>query len=166
VRTTPVLEIADGRYLPESNAILLYLADATPLLPDDAFDRAQVVRWMIYEQTDVIPTMGGLRFRLLTGRLEATDDDAIRRKQGGEGVLRVLDDHLADREFFVGASYSVADIAIYGYVHVAHEAGIDMRSFARVTAWLERVREQARYMNDLEPYPPNAREGVGRSIYG
>jgi glutathione S-transferase len=166
MRTTPVLEIGDGRYLPESNAILLYLADSTSFLPDDAFDRAQVVRWMIYEQTDVIPTMGGLRFRLLTGRLQPTDDDAIRRKQGGEDVLGVLDDHLANREFFVGASYSVADIAMYGYVHVADEAGIDMRAFAHVTAWLERVREQARYMNDLEPYPANARKGVGRSIYG
>jgi glutathione S-transferase len=121
---------------------------------------------MIYEQTDVIPTMGGLRFRLLTGRLAPTDDDAIRRKQGGEEVLRVLDDHLADRDFFVGASYSVADIAIYGYVHVADQAGIDMQGFAHVRAWLERVRGQARHMNDLAPYPPNARKGIGRSIYG
>jgi glutathione S-transferase len=165
MRTTPVLETEDGRYLPESNAILLYLADSTPLLPDDAFDRAQVVRWLIYEQTDVIPTMGGLRFRLLAGRLEPTDDEAIRRKQGGEQVLRLLDDHLAGREFFAGDGYSVADLGIYGYVHVADEAGIDMRPYANVGAWLERVRSQPRYMNDLEPYPPNAAPGAGRSLY-
>jgi glutathione S-transferase len=164
MRTTPVLETEDGRYLPESNAILLYLADATPLLSDDAFDRAQVARWLIYEQTDVIPTMGGLRFRLLAGRLKPTDDEAARRKQGGEQVLRLLDDHLAEREFFVGG-YSIADIGIYGYVHVADEAGIEMRQYQNVSAWLERVRSQPGYMNDLEPYPPNAAPGAGRSLY-
>ena len=165
MRTTPVLETEDGRFLPESNAILLYLADSTPLLPDDAFDRAQVVRWLIYEQTDVIPTMGGLRFRLLVGRLKPTDDDARRRKERGEQVLRLLDDHLAGREFFVGADYSIADIGIYGYVHVAGEAGIDMRPYEHLGAWLYRVRTQPRYMNDLEPYPPNAAPGAGRSLY-
>ena len=165
MRTTPVLETDDGRHLPESNAILLYLAEGTPLLPDDAFDRAQVVRWLIYEQTDVIPTMGGLRFRLQTGRLEPTDAEAIRRKEGALEVLRLLDDHLAGREFFVGDSYSVADIGIHGYVHVADEAGIDMRPYENVGAWLERVRMQPRYMNDLEPYPPNAAPGAGHSLY-
>lgn len=165
MRTTPVLETGDGRYLPESNAILLYLADSTPFLPDEAFERAQVVRWLIYEQTDVIPTLGGLRFRLLAGRLKPTDDRAIRRKEGGEQVLRLLDDHLADRAFFVADGYSIADIGIYGYVHVADEAGIDMRPYTHVGAWLERVRSQPGYMNDLEPYPPNAAPGAGRSLY-
>jgi glutathione S-transferase len=76
-RTTPVLETDDGRYLPESNAILVYLAQGTPYLPDDPFELAQVVRWLVYEQTDVIPTMGGLRFRLLVGRLQPSDPDAV-----------------------------------------------------------------------------------------
>src|SRR6266705_3370926 len=76
MRTTPVLETEDGRFLPESNAILLYLADGTPFLPNEAFEHAQAVRWLIYEQTDVIPTMGGLRFRLLTGRLLPDDAEA------------------------------------------------------------------------------------------
>lgn len=165
MRTTPVLETEDGRYLPESNAILLYLADTTPFLPDDRFDRAQVVRWLIYEQTDVIPTMGGLRFRLLVGRLQPADADAVRRKQGGEQVLRLLDGHLAGREFFVGDGYTIADIAMYGYVHVGGEAGIDMRPYEHIDAWLERVRHQPRFMNDLEPYPANAAPGAGHSLY-
>jgi glutathione S-transferase len=164
MRTTPVLETADG-FLPESNAILLYLAEGTPFLPDDPFERAQVVRWLIYEQTDVIPTMGGLRFRLLTGRLAPGDEDAVRRKRGGEEVLRLLDDHLSVRELFVGERYSIADIGTYGYVHVAGEAGIDLPSFEHVTAWLEWVERQPGYMNDLEPYPPNAAQGAGRSQY-
>jgi glutathione S-transferase len=164
-RTTPVLETEDGRFLPESNAILLYLAEGTPLLPADPFAGAQVVRWLIYEQTDVIPTMGGLRFRLLVGRLRPTDADAIRRKRGSEEVLRLLDDHLATRDFFVGDGYTIADIAVYGYVHVAHEAGIDTAPYESVRSWLTRVERQPGYVNDLEPYPANAAPGAGRSLY-
>jgi glutathione S-transferase len=165
MRTTPVLETEDGRFLPESNAILLYLAEGTPFLPADQFERAQVVRWLIYEQTDVIPTLGGLRFRLLTRRLAPEDPEAVRRKQGGEAVLRLLDDHLRTREFFVSNGYSIADVGIYGYVHVAGEAGIDMRPYNHVRAWLERVRAEPGYVNDLEPYPENAAPGAGRSLY-
>ena len=165
MRTTPVLELDDGRTLPESNAILLYLAAGTPFLPDDPWERAQVVRWLIYEQTDVIPTMGGLRFRLLVGRLAPEDEEAIRRKRGGEDVLRLLDGHLVDRDWFVGDAYTVADIGIYGYVHVADEAGIDMEPYPHVRAWLARVAGQPGYVEDLEPYGANAAPGAGRSLY-
>jgi glutathione S-transferase len=164
LRTTPVLETEDG-YLPESNAILLYLAEGTSLLPGTAFERAQVLRWLIYEQTDVIPTMGGLRFRLLTGRLAAEDEDAVRRRHGGEEVLELLEEHLATREFFVGGKYTVADVGLFGYVHVAAEAGLDLTRHEHVCAWLGRVAGQRDYINDLEPYPPNAARGVGRSLY-
>src|SRR5207249_3832233 len=111
-RTTPVLSTPDGP-LPESNAILVYLANGTTLLPTDPFQLAQVIRWHIYEQTDVIPTMGGLRFRLLVGRLTADDPEAQQRKKGALEVLRLLDEHLAERTYFVGDHYSIADIAIY-----------------------------------------------------
>jgi glutathione S-transferase len=164
-RETPVLELADGRFLPDSGAILVYLAESTPLLPAAAYDRAQVVRWLIYEQTEVIPGLGGLRFRLLTGRLAPDDGEAVRRRQGGEKTLRLLDAHLAAEPFFVAGRYSVADIAMYGYVHVAGEAGIALEPYANVSAWLARVEAQPRFMNDLEPYPPNARAGAGRSQY-
>ncbi len=164
-RETPVLETADGRFLPDSGAILVYLADGTPFLPADAFDRAQVVRWLIYEQTEVIGGLGGLRFRLLTGRLAPGDGEAARRRQAGEKALRLLDEHLAAHPFLVADRYTVADIALYGYVHVAGEAGIDMAAYAHVGAWLARVEAQPRFMHDLEPYPPNARSGAGRSQY-
>jgi glutathione S-transferase len=164
-RTTPVLETDDGRFLPESNAILFFLAQGTPFLPDDPFERAEVVRWLVYEQTDVIPTMGGLRFRLLVGRLTPDDPDAIRRKEGSHEVLRLLDEHLAGREFFVGSRYTIADIAIYGYTHFAHEAGIEMEQYANVRAWFERVEQQPGYMEDVEPYGANAAPGAGRSLY-
>ncbi|MFL5919208.1 MAG: glutathione S-transferase family protein [Gaiellaceae bacterium] len=160
-RTTPVLEDPPGTFLPESNAILLHLARGTPLLPDDP----QVFRWLFFEQADVVPTIGGLRFRLFTGRLAAEDAAAARRRDASYEVLQLLDDELAARDFLVGAAYSVADIGVYGYVHVAHEAGLDMARFPALSAWLQRVQAQPGYMNDLEPYPPSAHVGASRSIY-
>lgn len=165
-RTVPVLELPDGRFLPESAAILAYLAEGSELWPDDPFDRAQVLRWLVYEQTDVIPATGGLRFRLATARLQPDDPDARQRRAQGQEVLSLLDDHLAEHQFFVADRYTAADIAIYGYVHVADEAGYDMSAHPNIERWLERVAVQPGYMNDVEPYPPNARAGAGRSLYG
>jgi glutathione S-transferase len=163
-RTTPVLELEPGVFLPESNAILLHLAEETPFLSSSPEERAQVYRWLFFEQADVVPTMGGLRFRLFTGRLQPDDAAAVHRRRGAEEVLRLLDDHLRRRDFFVG-TYGVADIGIYGYTHVAHEAQIDMEPYEAVRAWLARVEATPAFVNDLEPYPPNARVGVSRSIY-
>ena len=160
-RTTPVLEDPPGTFLQESNAILLHLARGTTFFPDDP----QVCRWLFYEQADVVPTIGGLRFRLITGRLSADDPEAARRRTGSYDVLGVLDGHLAGHDFFVGGTYGVADIGIYGYVHVAHEAGLDLEPYDAVRAWLQRVQAQPGYMNDLEPYPPNSYAGASRSIY-
>lgn len=164
-RTTPVLETEDGRYLPDSNAILVFLATGTPYLPADPFEVADVVRWLVYEQTDVVPTIGGLRFRLLVGRLTPADPDAVRRKEGAAEVLRLLDDHVATRDFFVGGRYTIADIAIYGYSHRAHEAGIDTQPYTNLRAWFERIERQPGYIEDVEPYGANAAAGAGRSIY-
>jgi glutathione S-transferase len=160
-RSTPVLEHPAGVFLPESNAILLHLAKATPLLPDDP----QVYRWLFFEQADVVPAIGGLRFRLITGRLQAEEPDALRRRAAAHDVLALLDGQLAQRDFMVGDGYSVADICLYGYVHVAHEADLDLEPYPSVRAWLQGVESTPGYVNDLEPYPPNARVGASRSIY-
>jgi glutathione S-transferase len=160
-RTTPVLEDPPGTFLQESNAILLYLARCTRFLPPDP----QVFRWLFYEQADVVPAIGGLRFRLLTGRLSADEPDALRRREAAVEVLGLLDVHLARREFFVGEAYSVADIGIYGYVHVAGEAGLDLQPHAALRAWLGRVESQPGHVNDLVPYPANAQAGASTSIY-
>jgi glutathione S-transferase len=164
-REVPVLETEAGRFLPDSSAILVYLADSTSFLPTDALERAEVVRWLVYEQTAVIPAIAGLRFRLLTGRLSPDDEDAIARRQGAAAALNLLDGHLEGREFVAGGRYSIADIALFAYIHVAGEAGIDLHPYANVGTWLERVRLQPGHMNDLAPYPPNARKGAGHSIY-
>src|SRR4051794_1714197 len=136
-RATPVLQVGD-RYLTESNAILAYLAAGTPLLPDEAWAHAEVVRWLILEQTDVMPALGGLRFRLVTGRLAPDEPDALRRREAGESILALLDAQLAGGDFLAGG-YSIADIAVYAYTHVAPEAGYDLGAHANVGAWLRRV---------------------------
>jgi glutathione S-transferase len=163
-RTTPVLETEDG-FLQESNAILVYLASGTPFLPDDPFELAQVMRWLLYEQTDVVMMIGGLRFRLLVGRWTSAHPEAVRRREGALEVLRLLDDHLAEREFFVGGRYTIADMAVYGYSHLTEEAGISLDPYPNLRAWFTRVESQPGFMEDVEPYGANARPGAGRSIY-
>jgi glutathione S-transferase len=164
-RSTPVLQIGESTYLQESNAILHYLAEGTRLLPDEPLLRAQVVRWLIVEQTDVMPMLGGLRFRLATGRLGPDDPDAVRRREAGEEVLTLLDGRLGEHDFLVGDRYTIADIAVYAYTHLASEAGYDLVGYPAVTEWLRRVERRPRFVDDLEPYPENARPGAGRSIY-
>jgi glutathione S-transferase len=165
-RSTPVLELDDGRVLVESNAILWYLAAGTPFLPDDAFGQAEVVRWLVYEQTDVMYMIGGLRFRLITGRFAPDSDEAAARQSGAHEVLRLIDGHLRSREFLAAGRYTIADIAVYAYAHVAEEASIDTSGCAAFRAWLDRVSAQPGFVDDLEPYPPNASVLAGRSLYG
>jgi glutathione S-transferase len=163
-RSTPVLETLEG-YLPESNAILVYLASGTPLLPDDPFELAQVMRWLLFEQTDVIPAIGGLRFRLLVGRWTPEHPEAVQRAALAHGVLRLLDDHLATREFLVADRYTIADIAVYAYSHRAGEAQIDLAPYPHVRAWFSLIERQGGFIEDIEPYGANAAPGAGRSIY-
>jgi len=162
-RETPVLVREGARPLPESNAILLHLAEGTELLPAGPEHRAQVYRWLFFEQAELIPAVAGLRFRLATGRIAADDPGALRRRAAGEELLRLLESELGERDFLVEGGYSVADIGLYAYLHVAPEAGYALPAALR--SWIERVEAQPGFMNDLEPYPDNARPGASRSIY-
>ena len=164
-RSTPVLELEDGRVLPESGAILTFLAEGSALLPGERFARAAVLRWLLFEQADIVPMIGGLRFRLLTGRLSPDSPEAAQRRDGAHAALRVLEAHLEDQAFLVAGRYTIADTAMYGYTHVAGEAGLDLGEYPAVAMWLSRVREQPAHVSDLRPYPANARPGAGRSIY-
>ncbi len=140
----PVLEIEDGKFLSESNAILFYLADGTPYLPDERFARANVLRWMFFEQYSHEPNIATPRF-WITHHLEMTDErrTALETKRKlGYDALGVMERQLRSSEFFVGDRYSIADIALYAYTHVADEGGFDLSHFPSVNAWLERVAEQ------------------------
>jgi glutathione S-transferase len=163
-RETPVLEV-DGRHLPESGAILAYLAEGTDLLPADPWERAQALRWLLFEQTQVMGTIGGLRFRVLTGRLDADAPAAAARRAAARSALEILDRHLADRTFLAADRYTIADIAVFGYAHVAGDAGIDLDDHPSVQRWIRAVAATPGFMNDLAPYPPNAHRDASRSIY-
>ena len=165
-REVPVLELDDGRVLVESNAILWFLGAETPLLPAEPAEQAEVVRWLIYEQSDVMPMIGGLRFRLITGRIEPGGEEALRRTTGANAALALLDEHLSSREFLAAGRYTVADSSVYAYSHVAGEAGIDTSAYPAFRAWLGRVEAQPGFVNDLAPYPANASVLASRSIYG
>jgi glutathione S-transferase len=138
----PTLELEDGSYLAESNAILCYLADGTPLLPADRLDRARVLQWMCFEQYSHEPNIATVRFWYHS---ELTDERRAllpAKRALGEAALRVMDDHLRTRRFFVDEVYTVADIALYAYTHVADEGGFDLAPYAAIRDWLERVRAQ------------------------
>ena len=135
----PVLEWADGRVLAESNAILFHLAQGTPWWPDDAFEAAQAMQWMCFEQYSHEPFIAVLRFWTFAGKLDEHDAAEIAAKrEGGMHALGVMERHLAGRDWFVGCAASVADIALYAYTHVAHEGGFDLEAFPHVRAWLAR----------------------------
>lgn len=162
---TPVLEVEPGVYLPESGAILLYLAEGTDFLPGDPLERAEVHRWMMYEQSRLFAIIGALRFFVLTGRLDTESPQAQQQRGFSTAIVGQCEAHLASREFFVGDRYTVADIAAFGYLQVAHEAGVEMEAFPKVGEWLDRVRAQPNHVADLEPYPDNAQAGKSNSIY-
>ena len=138
----PVLQVGD-RFLPESNAACFFLADGSALVPDDRFDRADMLRWMFFEQTAHEPNISTLRLWLAIVGLEQLDDMqrqqiAVKRKAGDE-ALKHMDDHLAGREWFVAQSLSLADICLFAYTHVADEGGFDLALYPNVVAWMERM---------------------------
>ncbi len=162
VRETPVLELDSGETIAQSNAILWYLAESTPFLPDSRVERALVAQWLFFEQERVMSGIGAARFRTLTGRDPAL---AAARFVVGEGALTVLEEHLVDRSFLVGDRCSIADLSVFAYTHVAPDAGYELGRYPAVGAWLGRVRDQPGFVDDLAPYRENAREGASRSIY-
>src|SRR5918998_4914852 len=144
----PVLELEDGEILPESNAILFYLADGSQFLPKGKFDRARVLQWMFFEQYSHEPNIGTPRF-WITHHVEMTNErwtTLEQKRKLGYAALGVMEGHLIDRDFFVGDRYSIADIALYAYTHVAEEGGFDLEGFPSVLAWLERVSSQPGYI--------------------
>jgi len=165
LRETPVLELDSGEHLTQSAAILWYLAEGSEYLPRSPLDRARVVQWLGFEQERVMSTIGGARFRLLTGRLAPGDPAVLARLAGGREALGVLDDHLAATPFAVAGRPSIADLALYAYVSRAPDAGLDLRAWPAVDAWLDRLRALPRFDDDLLLYPENARPGKGSSIY-
>jgi len=138
----PTLVFDDGRALAESNAILWYFADGTPHLPEDRFERAQVLQWLFFEQYSHEPNIAVARFWVTFARRQPPAGEIEARRRGGYAALDAMEGHLAGREFLVGDGCTIADIALYAYTHVAGEGGFDLAGYPAVGAWLERVAAQ------------------------
>jgi glutathione S-transferase len=142
----PLLVLEDGTALAESNAIQFYLAEGTPLLPAGRLERAQVLQWMFFEQYSHEPYIATVRFWCHTGVADERAEEVAARRARGYDALAVMEDHLHHRDFFAVGRYTIADIALYAYTHVAHEGGFDLAPYPAVNAWLARVRSQPRHI--------------------
>jgi glutathione S-transferase len=139
----PTLVLDDGRALGESGAILWYFGEGTRFVPDDKYERAQVLQWMFFEQYDHEPAIAVARFWLAySGRPESAQDRLEGWHAQGARALGAMERHLDGREWLVGGSMTIADIALYAYTHVADEGGFDLEPFPSVRSWLDRVAAQ------------------------
>ena len=139
----PTLVLDDGRSLGESGAILWFLGDGTRFVPEAPYERAQVLQWMFFEQYDHEPNIAVARFWLAySGRPDEARDRLEGWHEGGNRALRAMEGHLDGRDWFVGGSMTLADIALYAYTHAADEGGFDLGPYPRIRTWLERVAAQ------------------------
>ncbi len=138
----PTVVLEDGRPLAESNAILWYFAEGTRYVPDDPYERAQVLQWMFFEQYKHEPGIAVVRFWVAISNDPPPAAEIEARRSTGYAALKAMERHLGEREYFVGERFTIADISLYAYTHVAPEGGFDLEPYPAVRAWLERVAAQ------------------------
>ena len=155
----PVLELEDGRAIAESNAILISLAQGTPLLPADRFRHAKVMQWLFFEQYYVEPVIGSLRYWTLTGRLERNQAMVQAKREAGVRTLAALERSLAAAPFLVGNDLTIADIAVYAYSHRAEDCGFSIADYPMLMAWIDRVRDAIGPDYPVHPYSNDPHSG-------
>jgi glutathione S-transferase len=138
----PTLVLDDGRPLAESNAILFHFAEGTPYLPEDGYELAQVLQWLFFEQYSHEPNIAVVRFWVAYSGAPPADAEVEAKRRAGYAALDAMERHLAGRTFHVGERYTIADISLYAYTHVAGEGGFDLTRYPAIRAWLDRVAEQ------------------------
>jgi glutathione S-transferase len=134
----PTLVLDDGRALGESGAILWYIGEGTQYVPEDRFDRAKVLQWMFFEQYSHEPYVAVARFWLTKG-IDVDPETLAERQRAGYLAFDAMEAHVRGREYLVGERYSIADIALYAYTHVAGEGGFDLAAYPAIRAWIDRV---------------------------
>ncbi|HLU60739.1 MAG TPA: glutathione S-transferase family protein [Gammaproteobacteria bacterium] len=153
VGAVPVLELDDGRTLAESNAILIYLAEGTPYLPEDSWERAQVARWMFFEEDYIQNGIASLRHWTMTGKIRNRSEQIIAQKRAiGMKTLRILNHWLSEHDFLAAGRYTIADMAVFAYTAFADEAGLRLEDFPAVMRWIERVRAQPGFLATVHTY--------------
>ena len=153
----PMLELDDGRILVESNAILLWLAEGTPYLPDDAWLRAQALSWMFFEQYSHEPCIAVARFICGWTRTDSPRRAELPRlRERGRQALAVMEQHLSTNAWFSGPAYGIADIALFAYTDVAADGGFDLSPYPALRDWLARVRATAGFVAMPDPAPEHA----------
>jgi glutathione S-transferase len=149
----PAIRLEDGRVLSESNAILWYLSEGTVFRPGDAFAQAKIMQWLSFEADYIQTSVGGLRYWTLTGKLKDRPDILVKGKlSNAERAIRILDNEFSKRPFIVGDQFTIADISLFAYSHLASDAGVSIRGFPFFTAWISRVRAQKGFLADIYPY--------------
>jgi len=138
----PTVVFDDGRALAESDAIMWFFADGTSYLPGEPFERAQVLQWMFFEQYSHEPNIAVLRFWTHYAQVKPSDAEVQARLAGGYAALDGMERHLAERTFLVGERYTIADIALFAYTHVADEARFELARYPHIERWLQRVAAQ------------------------
>lgn len=153
VGAVPAIELEDGRALAESNAILTYLAEGTDYLPSDPFDRAKVAQWLFFETDYIQARIASLRYWVLTGKdKQRSADAAAARRSLSLKTLAILDRELGDRAFLAAGRYTIADMSVFAYVHLAGDADLPLDDYPNVQSWIERVRDQPGFLSTTYPY--------------
>lgn len=158
--TVPAIQLEDGRVLAESNAILAYLAEGTPYLPHDPFDRAKVMQWLCFEQERVESVIGTLRHWTMTGKLARRPPALVEAKRAAAGrSLYILERELATRPFLAGTHYTIADMAVFAYASRAEEAGLPLVPYPHLRDWIARVEAQPDFLACMHPYAIDPHSG-------
>lgn len=143
----PLLALPDGRYLPESNAILYYLADGSDFFAGDAYTRAEIMQWLFFEQYSHEPYIATSRFIIkYLGTPENKQAVLQEKKAGGLAALGIMEQQLTDQTFFTGEYFNIADIALFAYTHVAEEGGFELAGYPNVRAWIERIEKRPNFV--------------------
>ena len=143
----PVLKLPDGRSLAESNAILCYLADGSTFYGGDAYAKAEILQWLFFEQYSHEPFIATSRFIIkYLGSPPERQSDLEQKKAGGYKALTVMEGQLRERDYVTGDAFTIADIALYAYTHVADEGGFSLDGYPAITAWLDRIRSRPNYV--------------------
>lgn len=144
----PLLELDDGRFLSESNAIINFLAAGSYLLPDEKFALAKVQQWQFFEQYSHEPYIAVARFiNKFQGMPEARKEEYVSKQEGGHKALKLMDDQLKQTKFLVGDSLTVADIALFAYTHVAHEGGFSLDVYPHILRWIDDIKSTEKFVS-------------------